>query len=142
MKPFQVVLADDRAQLPKKSHHSDSGFDLTLIEKTKQIGNVILYETGVKIAPPTGIYFDMVPRSSIIKSGYILANSVGVIDNEYRGTIKVPLIKVDETKPELELPCRLVQLIPRLVLDIQPTQVERFEEETVRGDGGFGSTNK
>lgn len=140
MKSFKVVLDDERAVLPKKAHNTDSGFDLTIIEKSKQIGNVIMYETGVKVAPPSGFYFDLVPRSSIIKSGYILANSVGIIDNEYRGTIKVPLIKVDQSKPDLELPNRLVQLIPRKVLDFSPVLVKSFDEKTLRDCGGFGST--
>ena len=135
----QFIKTDPLAKEPTKSHITDSGYDLTLLRVHKQIGKVFLYDTGIKVQPPQGYYFDLVPRSSIIKSGYMLANSVGIIDSDYRGNIYVPLIKIDETMPDLTLPNRLVQLIPRKVIHFEMEQVEIFEE-TERGDGGFGST--
>jgi dUTP pyrophosphatase len=126
---------------PFKKLKEDSGYDLTLLEKIKTIGNVEMYETGIIIKPPSGYYFDMVPRSSIIKSGYILANSVGVIDSLYRGSIKVPLIKIDKNKPNLELPIRLVQLIPRKIEHFEIKEVKELDD-TERGNNGFGSSGK
>ena len=82
----------------------------------------------------------MVPRSSIIKSGYILANSVGVIDQGYTGEILVPLLKVDENQPDLELPKVMVQLIPRRWYHFSIKEGEKGLNETSRGQGGFGST--
>ena len=102
---------------------SDSGYDLTIIKKIKTDGMVEFYDTGIKVTPPYGYYFDVVPRSSITKTGYILANNVGIIDRSYVGNILVPLIKVDSSKPDLELPMRIVQLIPR--------KIEHFELEEV-----------
>lgn len=128
---------------PQKSRVTDSGYDLTLLEKVKTIGVVELYETGIKITPPVGWYFDVVPRSSITKSGYILANSVGVIDKTYTGSIKVPLIKINKDAPDLELPLRLVQLIPRMVVHFDDMEIPEEElGQTSRGSGGFGSTGK
>ncbi len=128
---------------PSKTHASDSGFDLTLLEKIKQIGDIELYDTGIKIKPAYGYYFDLVPRSSIIKSGYMLANSIGIIDRTYLGNIMVPLVKIDKNAPDLILPNRLVQLIPRQIIHFNFNEVENIEsEESARGDGGFGSTNK
>ncbi len=70
------------AVTPFKARESDSGFDLTILEKVKTNGMVEMYDTGIAVQHVTpGWYFDMVPRSSIIKTGYILANSVGVIDH-------------------------------------------------------------
>ena len=129
------------AVLPFKERVSDSGYDLTLISLEKKIGEVELYDTGIKVSPPFGFYFDLVPRSSIIKSGYILANSVGIIDRSYLGAIKVPLIKIDNNKPDLALPSRLVQIIPRRIIHANIVEVDNLEN-TSRGDGGFGSTNK
>ncbi|KAG2424904.1 hypothetical protein HXX76_014062 [Chlamydomonas incerta] len=134
-------LAYSSAVIPSKGHPTDSGFDLTLISKLSQKGHVCMYETGISLAPPPGFYMDLVPRSSIVKSGYMLANSVGVIDASYRGTIKVPLIKVDPDAPDLELPVRLVQLIPRRVHEMEVV-VQIDLTETERGDGGFGSTGR
>ena len=126
---------------PFKKINSDSGYDLTLLQRIKTIGNVELYETGIAVKPPSGYYFDMVPRSSIIKSGYILANSIGIIDADYTGSIKVPLIKIDDKKPNLELPIRLVQIIPRKIEHFELKEVKELDD-TERGNNGFGSSGK
>jgi deoxyuridine 5'-triphosphate nucleotidohydrolase len=125
---------------PSKSKFSDSGFDLTLLEKIRTQGTVEIYDTGIKVQPPHGFYFDLVPRSSIIKTGYILGNSIGVIDASYTGPVLVPLIKINRESPELPLPSKIVQLIPRPIYRIEIH--ESSIEETERSDKGFGSTNK
>ena len=101
----------------------------------------MLYDTGIKVQPAFGWYFDLVPRSSISKTGYMLANSIGVIDRTYVGPVLVPLRKVDPHAPDLELPARLVQIIPRPIVHIQWEEVEALDE-TARGAGGFGSTGQ
>lgn len=131
----------DKAILPSKQRVSDSGYDLTIIEKIKTNGLVELYDTGIKVTPPFGYYFLVAPRSSISKSGYMLANSIGIIDRSYTGSIKVALIKVDKNAPDIELPCRIVQLIPQPIKHMNLIQVDSLED-TDRGDGGFGSTGK
>lgn len=124
---------------PSKLRASDSGYDLTLIDIKKDFGQTKLYGTGIKIRPDYGWYFDLVPRSSISKTGYILANNTGIIDRSYVGEILVPLIKIDETKPDLELPCRLVQIIPRQIQHLIPIETDSLET-TERGANGFGSS--
>lgn len=135
----RFIKSSPDAIKPTKGHKTDSGYDLTLLKVHKQIGNVTMYDTGIKVCPPRGYYFDLVPRSSIIKSGYMLANNIGIIDQDYQGSVYVPLVKIDKTKPDLVLPNRLVQLIPRKVIHFEMEEVESFEE-TKRGSGGFGST--
>lgn len=128
------------AVIPTRAHTSDSGFDLTLLECIKTIGDVSYYTTGIQVDPPHGYYFDLVGRSSISKTGYMLANAIGIIDQSYRGDIIVPLRKVDKDAKDLELPVKLVQIIPRQWYNIQ--MIERGElDETSRNTGGFGSTN-
>jgi deoxyuridine 5'-triphosphate nucleotidohydrolase len=128
----------DGAFKPFKQNVSDSGYDLTLIKLDKKDGDVEFYDTGISIEPSFNYYFDLVGRSSISKSGYMLANNVGIIDRSYRGTIKVPLIKLNKDKPDLVLPCRLVQIIPRKIQHLQA--IEEDIEMTSRGFGSFGST--
>jgi len=125
---------------PFKQRASDSGYDLTLVSKGDSRGIVQFFRTGLKIQPPYGWYFDLVPRSSILKTGYILANSVGVIDRGYVGEVLVPLIKVDPAVPELPLPSRIVQLIPRPIVHAEFREVQSLEA-TGRSGGGFGSTD-
>jgi dUTP pyrophosphatase len=129
------------AVAPKKERVSDSGFDLVLLEKIKQYGDVELWDTGIKIMPEFGWYFDLVPRSSIIKSGYMLANSCGVIDRTYVGNILVPLVKIDKSKPDIESGVRLVQIIPRSIVHVDMEEVEDLPDSE-RGQGGFGSSGK
>jgi deoxyuridine 5'-triphosphate nucleotidohydrolase len=124
---------------PFKERASDSGFDLTLIRVARRFGLMTVYGTGLKIEPDHGWYFDVVPRSSIIKTGHMLANGVGVIDRAYRGEILVPLIKVDPDAGELVLPARVVQLVPRPIVHLQVLEVDDLQD-TTRGEGGFGST--
>jgi len=133
------------AVLPSKGHPSDSGLDLTLLGpvegKGKQYGDVSLYHTGIKatIAEP-GWDLKIYPRSSISKTGYMLANSIGVVDSSYRGEIFVALRKVDPSAEPLTFPVKLVQLLPERVPDVQV--VEASLDQTERGAGGFGSTGK
>ncbi len=98
---FKFCKNEKDAVDPYKKNASDSGYDLTLIKKIKTDGNVEFYDTGISVEPPYGYYFDLVGRSSISKSGYILANNMGIIDRTYRGNIIVPLIKMNKEKPDL-----------------------------------------
>lgn len=142
IEPFKWCKTEKEAVPPQKSSVSDSGFDLTLLRKIKQVGPVEFYTTGIKVTPSFGWYFDMVGRSSISKSGYMLANGFGVIDRSYVGPIIVPLIKVDKDASDIETPIRMVQIIPRPIVHVDFIEVDSFEELsfTARGEGGFGST--
>jgi len=136
---LRVTRLDPSATLPSKVRISDSGYDLCLIAERKRVGQVVLYGTGLAIEPPSGWYFDVVARSSLIKTGYIVANSVGVIDRAYRGEILVPLLKIDGSLPDLALPARAVQLVPRPIVHF-PVQDTALLSTTERGALGFGSS--
>jgi len=99
-----------------------------------------MYDTGIIIKPPDGYYTEIVPRSSIVKSGWILANSVGIIDPTYRDTLKVVLKRVDKEQPEIPLPNRICQLILKPFVESFSVIETDSLEETER-KGGFGSTN-
>jgi dUTP pyrophosphatase len=137
---FKFVKLISGAVSPFKERASDSGYDLTLIKLLKQVGNTYWYTTGISVQPPNGYYFDVVPRSSISKTGFMLTNSVGIIDRAYTGDIIVVLTKVDLSAPDLSLPFRAVQMIPRSIVHMFPKCVESLSD-TQRADGGFGSTN-
>lgn len=130
------------AILPSKAHPSDSGFDLTLLEKAKDLSDgVALYHTGIKATiAEAGWDLKIYPRSSISKTGYMLANSIGVVDSSYRGEIFVALRKIDPLAEPLTFPVKLVQLVPERVPDVQV--VEASLDQTDRGAGGFGSTGQ
>jgi len=137
---FKWYKSHHEAVPPYKKRASDSGWDLTLIREIRKNGLMTLYGTGIKITPEYGWYFDLVPRSNIIDTGYLMANSIGVIDRTYTGEIMVGLIKFDPNKPDLALPYRIVQIIPRPIIHAEFIQVNSLDN-TDRGEGGFGSTN-
>ncbi len=127
------------AIIPSKANASDSGYDLTIIELIKQCGDMLLFDTGIALEPPIGYYIDVVPRSSISKTGYIMLNSIGIIDQSYRGSIKIALTKIDKTKPDLILPVKIAQIIIRPFFNLPI--IESQLSDTSRNDGGFGSTS-
>lgn len=138
----EVFKVDDKAVLPSKEKMSDVGYDLTIIKESKKWhSDITLYDTGVRINIEHGYYAEVVPRSSLSKSGYMLANSVGIIDPSYRGNILVALVKVDKSAPDLELPFRCCQLIFKKQVNMDIQEVYQDFDTTTRGDGGFGSTS-
>jgi dUTP pyrophosphatase len=138
---FKFAKCKPNAVAPTKAYSCDTGYDLTILDIVKDYGRTKLYGTGIKIEPPENIYFDIVPRSSISKTGYILANSVAVIDSSYRGELLIALTKIDNSKPDLTLPMRIAQLVPRNLLKLEPTEVIEDElTSTIRNTDGFGST--
>jgi dUTP pyrophosphatase len=137
---YELVHAN--AVPPKKAFSSDTGFDLTIISIEKEINQVVtLYDTGIRAHVDDGYYLEVVPRSSIIKSGYMLANSVGIIDSHYRGNIYVALAKIDPQAKPIELPFKGFQLIVRNLVNVDLVN-DHVLENTERGTGGFGSTGK
>jgi len=124
---------------PFKKYHNDVGYDLYLVELIEKKGNLYFYDTKIRVEPPEGYYVEVIPRSSLSKTGYVMANSIGIIDPQYRGTIKVALRKVEENAPDLELPFRGVQMILRK-LNLFDIEVVDNLSETERQEGGFGST--
>ena len=140
----QFIRTKSEAKVPTKAFPTDIGFDLTAISVEKQISdNTFLFNTGIIVIPPKGFYVEIVPRSSLSKTGWMLSNSVGTIDPSFRGPLLIALTKVDDSNkcwlPD-ELPFTRCQLILRHAVDftLQPTL---GFENTDRGDGGFGSTD-
>lgn len=138
---FKWARTDPAAVAPAKNRPSDTGYDLTVISKIKEVDNVCYYDTGIKVEPPVGYYFDVVGRSSISKTGWMLANNIGIIDASYRGTIIIALVRVRDDAEEISLPMRIAQMIPRRVFYMENVEVDESElTDTVRGEGGFGSS--
>jgi dUTP pyrophosphatase len=131
------------AVIPSKAHPLDSGFDVTIVRLVNaNFGpGVVLYGTGLIIRPPDGHYVDLVVRSSLCKQGWGLANSVGIIDAQYRGELCLPLYKLSQNATELSLPLRVGQLIVRRLVMTDCEEVGSISQ-TNRGTGGFGSSDR
>jgi dUTP pyrophosphatase len=141
---MEVLFVKDNPQavVPTKGTPYAVGYDLTAISVYKKLSEkTTLYDTGIKVQPPQGYYTEILPRSSMTKTGYCLSNSVGTIDSDYRGTLLIALTRIDESFPELTLPFTKCQLVLRRHEDYILREVN-YLSDTARGDGGFGSTDK
>jgi dUTP pyrophosphatase len=140
---LEIYKTDENAVLPTKGNFSDVGYDLTIIKEYKRLNeSTMLYDTGIKVFPKFGYYTEIVPRSSLSKSGYMLANSIGVIENSYNGNLFIALTKVDKNSPDLTLPFKCCQLVIREQIYHNIKEIKELpSNDTTRGEGGFGSTN-
>lgn len=116
------------------------GADLSSISEVILKPNTpTLVDTGVSLALQKNTAGLVYIRSSLSLQGIILANGVGVIDPDYRGTVKVVLTNTTDKDIVVYAGSRVAQLI------LTPINKPRFIEvtelpNTVRGSGGFGST--
>ena len=138
---------DQGAHAPHRAHPNDVGLDLVVIDFTQKDSHLFLYETGVRIEPPKGFYTEIVPRSSLAWTSFILANSIGIIDPGYRGSLKIPLRYLGEDDPQKAaqqlIGKRVAQLIlkPLYLCSVHPVSLEELSESP-RGEGRFGSTGQ
>lgn len=141
MNPLPVRFTHPHAEVPTRAHPTDAGLDLAASETTHIApGVVTLVPTGIAVAIPEGHVGLLIARSSLaVKKAMTLANGVGIIDSDYRGEIKIPIIPLDGCHNLIQAGTRIAQL---LILPIATPTVEVVAElpDTERGDGGFGST--
>jgi dUTP pyrophosphatase len=141
-RPTIKCLAEDKAFLPKRANPTDAGADLAAFlpegqNLTIEPGEQKLVDTGVAVKIPEGYAGFVFNRSSQGKKGITIPHSVGVIDSDYRGNIKVILKNISQDQYKIERGDRIAQLV------IVPVVLCNFEDiwnDTDRGTGGFGST--
>lgn len=139
-------------------HPGDSGIDL-FIHSVQDNGEQVVIDFGIqcemvrektvvnlfgerfKKVKTSNVSYMLFPRSSIVKTPFRMANSIGLIDAAYRGNIKA----VVDNKTSGVLPQigdRLFQLVAPNLRSIDKVVVVDTLSETSRGAGGFGSTGK
>jgi dUTP pyrophosphatase len=137
---LKIVKISENAVVPSTANSDDVGMDLVAINKQDELeSGAILYGTGLVVKPEYGYYVEIVPRSSIIKTGWTLANNIGIIDPGYTGELKIALIKINPDAQELTVPFCKTQLICRKIIKAEVEITEEIEE-TDRNSNGFGST--
>ena len=88
------------------------------------------------------VHYWMPPRSSISKTGLLLLNSIGVIDKTYRGELMAFLWNTTANVVEVKKGDRLVQIIAPDMGAIGDISIVTSLDDTVRGEGGFGSSGR
>ena len=140
-----IKKLEQAVKLPEYKTEGSSGMDLMAnVEQTVKIlpGEKKIISTGVMVAIPEQYEIQIRPRSGLAaKNGISVLNTPGTIDSDYRGEIKVILINLGKDIFEINKNDRIAQMIVCPIIKVELKEVESLPE-TVRGEGGFGSTNK
>lgn len=139
----------ENAVMPKKAHESDFCYDIVATSCEKIAPNIYKYGTGLAMQvertestdKQKDVCITLRTRSSVWKTGMVLSNALGTIDEGYTGEIcavfyhvmpSLPIYKVGERIGQIH-----VQIAPKM-------EFEEADELTAtdRGEGGYGSTGK
>ena len=131
--------------LKRVNYSDDAGIDLFITEDiTLDPNQVTKINLNIKcrMVDDKGqtVSYYMYPRSSIANTPFMLANSVGIIDKNYRGPIIAAIRSFSATFDEIKRGTRLVQITAP---DLSPLSLKIVNslDETDRGENGFGSTS-
>lgn len=139
---IQKLLPD--AVLPTYGSASAAGADLYACGEAVTIapGETALVHTGIVMEIPQGLVGLVYARSGLAtKRGLAPANKVGVIDSDYRGEIMVALYNQGAVSQTVLPGERVAQLVLTPYVSANFVESETLSD-TVRGQGGFGSTGK
>lgn len=137
------IINKSNHQLPSYETLASAGMDLRANIATPIILKPLertLIKTGLFIELPIGIEAQVRPRSGLAaKKGITVLNAPGTIDADYRGEIGVILINLSKEEFTIENGERIAQLVIAKH-ERAEWEVANTLTETIRGDGGFGST--
>lgn len=148
MKIINIKKTDENAKIPTYGSEFAAGADLYAVvhneENKVEIlpGETAFIDTGIVMEIPNGYVGLVYARSGLsCKQGLAPANKVGVIDSDYRGNIMVALYNQSNEPRTVSEGDRIAQII------IQPIEQFGFNvksnlSDTIRGNGGFGSSGK
>lgn len=124
----------------------NAGFDLFVPENCVIApGEIKFVSMGLKAVVSEGgesAHYWLVPRSSISKTGLMLANSIGVIDRSYRGDLMGAFLNVLKVNVVLTRGQRLLQIVSRDMTSFSSVEIVDELDVTERGEGGFGSSGR
>lgn len=146
MEPIRFQKLHPNAVIPQRATPGSAGMDLVAcIEEPVLLpaGGRAMIPTGLAMAIPTAEWVGLVyARSGLaVRHGITLSNSVGVIDSDYRGEIRVGLCNLGQEPYTIQPGERIAQLVITPVL-MPPVEEADELDSTERGTGGFGSTGK
>lgn len=139
----KIQKIHENAILPTYAHNTDAGADIYSIEDVEiPPHTTTIVKTGLKVAIPIGYEIQIRPRSGMsLKTTLRVANAPGTIDSEYRGEIGVIIENIGDITTKISRGDKIAQML------IAPTPMIKWIEvneldETSRGEGGYGSTDK
>lgn len=140
-----IKKLDTRATIPTYGSEFSAGCDLYAIfdeDTTIKPHETIFVHTGIAMEIPVGFVGLVYARSGLACKNHLApANKVGVIDSDYRGEIMVALHNHSNESKTISNGERVAQMVITPYLPVDFNEVSELED-TVRGEGGFGSTGK
>ena len=133
--------------LPSYATDGSAAIDLRACLKEQigiQPGETVLVGSGIAInIKDPNIVGLIVPRSGLgIKKGIVLANTMGVIDSDYQGEIKIGLLNRSQNQYTVKPAERICQMLFMPVVKATLKLVQEFSNATLRGGGGLGHTGR
>ena len=140
-----IKKLNSKVKLPSYKTDGSSGMDLmAFIDKPISIlpQKSELIPTGLSVAIPNNTEVQIRPRSGLaIKNNISVLNTPGTVDSDYRGEIKVILYNHGNKEFIVNNEDRIAQMVLVPLIKANFEEVENLPE-TIRGEGGFGSTGK
>lgn len=135
MNTIKIKIVDSRIRMEEIGYKSDGAAAIDIYALPTKNGYFDGYKTGIAVEIPEGYVGIIAPRSSTGIKGYTIKNTIGVIDSDYRGEIKLHLFTPVTQK---------IRIAQMLIMPCPQFNIEFVESlsETERGEGGFGSTGK
>lgn len=139
---LKVKKMSRSAKLPTRGSDGAAGWDLySNKERAILPKRHVTFTTGIAIELPEGTFGAIYPRSGLAtENGLRLCNCVGVIDEDYRGEIKIPIYNDSGYTQRIGVGDRIAQLVIQPYCKDVELEVVKKLSETERGVGGFGST--
>ena len=140
-----IKKLDAEVELPAYKTKGASGMDLMAFIKepvTLKPQKSCLVPTGISVAFQDDYEIQIRPRSGLAaKNSISVLNTPGTIDSDYRGEIKVILYNHGSSDFLINNKDRIAQMVLTPVIKMNLEETDNLPE-TIRGDGGFGSTGK
>ena len=140
-----IKKTSEKVTTPKYKTEGSSGIDLSAFLDKKMIikpNSSELIPTGLQVAIPEELEIQIRPRSGLAaKESIGVLNSPGTIDSDYRGELKIILFNHGTKDFVVNNGDRIAQMVLVPILKMEFEEVDSLPD-TVRGQGGFGSTGK
>jgi len=136
---LQVAKLSENATIPTRGSPSAAGYDLYSAEDvTVPAHGKALVKTDVQVKVPSGTYGRIAPRSGLAWKNHIDIGA-GVVDEDYRGNVGVVMFNHAACEFVVKKGDRVAQLICEKISYPDIAVLDSLDD-TVRGEGGFGST--
>lgn len=146
--PVLFKKTNENAIMPTKAHDDDFCYDCYAVSEEEVAPNVWKYGLGFALQiesreKPLDMSrcFTFRSRSSVWKTGMVLSNSIGTIDDAYTGEISAVFYHIMPNMPRYKVGDKIVQFHLETCTNILLLKTNELKP-TERGDGGYGSTGK